>query len=293
MQIRFFSKEGWQGNDFHFHDQMDILLTMSEGGDFYVRNKVYPITRGGLFILNPDDLHRSIPQPGSLYQFYSIRFFEEDVSGFSSKNFDVLSCFQNHEQFNHHIQLHGDQLDHLLKLINKMEYYLSADCSAYGKEVLINTLLAETLVYLNFLYDVPVRPLPPDNEGISKLQPVISYINEHISEKLSLDILSKQLFVNKYYLSHRFKNVMGIPISEYIIRRRLSRAKLLLRQGYSVALSGERSGFNSTEYFVRTFVKFVGISPKQYAKQYPKLNKYQTPSPIQRDVYHITPPKSE
>ena len=81
MQIRFFSKEGWQGNQFHFHDHLEILLTMSEGGNLFIRNKIYPISRGSLFVLSPDDLHRSIPQPGSLYQFYSIRFYPEDVVG--------------------------------------------------------------------------------------------------------------------------------------------------------------------------------------------------------------------
>ena len=107
MQIRFFSKEGWQENDFHFHEQTEILLMMSEGGNIYVRNRIYPISRGSLFILSPDDLHRSIPQPGALYQFYSIRFYEEEVMAFSSDEFDILGCFRNHEQFNHCAQLHS------------------------------------------------------------------------------------------------------------------------------------------------------------------------------------------
>ena len=105
MQIRFFTKEGWQGTKFHFHDQMEILLMMSEGGYFHVRNVIYPITRGSLFVLSPDDLHRSAPRSESLHQFYSIRFYPEDVSGFSSENFDVLSCFLNHERFQFRVQL--------------------------------------------------------------------------------------------------------------------------------------------------------------------------------------------
>ena len=290
MQVRFFSREGWRENKFHFHDQMDIVLTMSDGGNFYIRNKIYPITRGSLFVLNSDDLHRSCPQTGALYQFYSIRFYAEDVSGFSAPDFDILSCFQGHERFNHRIQLSGDQLDHLLKLVNKIEYYLSVDCSAYGKQIFIKTLLAEVLVYINFLYNVPERPLPPDDEEVSRLQPVISYIQEHISEELNLELLAKQLFVSKYYLSHRFKEVMGFTLSEYIIKRRLSHAKLLLRQGSSVTLAGERSGFNSSAHFIRTFVKYMGISPKQYAKQYQVLEGYDSPSPAHRDAFLSRPP---
>lgn len=285
MQIRFFSKEGWQGNDFHFHEQMEILLVMSESGNIYVRNRIYPLTRGSLFVLNTDDLHRSIPNPDSLYQFYSIRFYSEEVEPYSADGFDILGCFRDHERFNHCAQLHSSQLDHLLKLINKMEYYLSIDCSAYGKEVLIKTLLAETLVYINFLYHVPPKPLPPDNEKISKLQPVMDYIQEHISEELSLEILAKQMYVSKYYLSHRFKEVMGFPLRIYIIQRRLSHAKRLLRQGYSVTAAGSKSGFNSSAHFIRTFAKFMGISPKQYAKQYLTLENYDSPSPVHRDMF--------
>lgn len=292
MQIRFFSKEGWQGNQFHFHDHLEILLTMSEGGNLFIRNKIYPISRGSLFVLSPDDLHRSIPQPGSLYQFYSIRFYPEDVSGFSSESFDLLGCFSDHEQFNHRIQLHGDQLDHLLKLINKMEFYLSVDCSAYGKTVLLKALLAELMVYINFLYNTPPRALPPDNTEISRLEPVLAYIHDHISEELNLDTLARQIFVSKYYLSRRFKEVMGFSLSEYIIRRRLSHSKPLLRQGCSVALAGERSGFNSSAHFIRTFTRYVGVSPKQYAKQYMTMEGYDSPSPAHRDVFFSTPPGS-
>lgn len=274
MQIRFFSREGWRENRFHFHDQIDLVLTMSDGGTFFINNKAYPITRGSLYVLSPDDLHRSCPQTSSLYQFYSIRFFPEDVQALSSPHFNILGCFQNHEHFSHRIQLSGDQLDHLLRLINRMEYYLNDECTAYGKEILLKAVLAETLVYINFLYDTPSHSAVPNREDISQLRPVIAYINAHISEELTLDLLSKQSFVSKYYLSHRFSEIMGFTLSEYIIHRRLFRAKQLLRNGVSVTLSGERSGFNSNAHFIRTFVKYVGITPKQYTKQYAQLNTY-------------------
>ena len=73
MQIRFFSKEGWQGNQFHFHDHLEILLTMSEGGNLFIRNKIYPISRGSLFVLSPDDLHppARLPVPVLLHPVLS------------------------------------------------------------------------------------------------------------------------------------------------------------------------------------------------------------------------------
>lgn len=274
METRFFSKESHARNSFHFHDSNEILLIMSEGKEFYVRDKVYVPSRGSMFILNNTDMHRSVPREGSLYQFYSIRFYPEEIAGLSTPEFNLHACFMEHEDFVHRKQLNGDQLDHLLKLINKAEYYLSPDCSAYGKAVFIRTLLAEILVYINFLYQTPERAPVTLKGDISKMQPVIDYIDKNVLDDLSLDRLARECYMNKYYLSHRFKEIMGMPLSEYITSRRLAEAKILLRSGLSVTMSGEQSGFNSCSHFIRTFTKHEGISPKQYAKQYLRIDTY-------------------
>lgn len=289
MEIRFFTKEVFQESPFHFHDQMEILIIMSEGDKFFIRNRIYPLSRGSVFILNSSDLHRSVAKPRSIYQYYSLRFYPEEIQGLSTDSFDLIHCFRDHENFNHKVQLNIDQLDHLLKLVNKIEYYLATDCSAFGKEIFAKTLLAEVLIYINFLYDLPPASHIPEKEDMTEYYPVINYINEHITEKISLDDLAQKFFVNKYYLSHRFKSLFGITLSDYIKQKRLSLAKSLLRQGVSVTLAGERSGFNSCNYFIRTFTRSVGISPKQYSKQYLSLNSYVAPSPPGRDAYSKIP----
>ena len=285
MEIRFFTKEIWQESPFHFHDQMEILLIMSEGENFYIRDKIYPISRGSIFILNSSDLHRSVPKPRSIYQYYSIRFYQEEVEGISTEEFDLLKCFRNHNRFNHMNKLNIDQIDHLLKLINKIEYYLASDCSAFGKDIFAKTLLAEVLVYINFLYDTPLLSQVPSEEQLSAYYPVIDYINEHITEKISLDCLAQNFYVSKYYLSHRFKDLTGMTITDYIIKRRLTLAKSYLRQGFSVMLAGERAGFNSNNHFIHTFTKTVGISPKQSARQYLTLDSYVSPTHPKRDIF--------
>ncbi|MEL7567011.1 MAG: AraC family transcriptional regulator [Dehalobacterium sp.] len=268
MKITFFSKESWENNKFHFHDELEILLILSEGNHFFIGNTIYPIKRGSLFVLNNTDLHRSVAKEKTLYQFYSVRFFPEVIDGISTSTFNLLSCFENHNDFNHRVQLNSDQLEHLLKLINKAEYYLSTDCSAYGKEIFIKIQLAEILVYVNFLYKSSLRPLPPKEKDLTKIYPIINYIRENISENLNLNTLAQKFFINKYYLCHNFKKIMGFTINEYIISCRLMEAKTMLRKGCNVSSAAEKTGFNSTAHFIRTFKKFEDVSPKQYAKQF-------------------------
>lgn len=267
MQVHFYT-DPWKETRFHSNDHMEVVLILSDGDYFFVRNRVYPMTYGSLFVLNNADLHRRLYSPPAIYQSYSVRFYPEEIEPFSSESFDLLNCFRNHEHFNHWAQLDEEQIERLLALIKKLDGYLNGQEEVYGKEIYAKTTLAEILVYVNSIYRNPSQYLPPNRKEIAQLQPVIDYIQTHISEDLSLDTLAQQLFISKYYLSRRFKEVMGWNISEYITRCRLMNAKLLLRKDYSVALAGERSGFNSTSHFIRTFTKIEGLSPKQYSRVY-------------------------
>ena len=58
----------------------------------------------------------------------------------------------------------------------------------------------------------------------------------------------------------------GITFRTYITYVRVFKAKGLLREGYSVNIVGEMVGFKSISYFISTFTKIEGISPKRYSK---------------------------
>jgi YesN/AraC family two-component response regulator len=99
------------------------------------------------------------------------------------------------------------------------------------------------------------------------VQLILEYINQHLNECLSLDKLSGVFYLNKYYLSHIFKNSTGFSVNEYIINRRILKSRELLKQNNSVSKVSEMVGFNNYCHFIRTFKKLVGMSPKQYAKK--------------------------
>ena len=91
------------------------------------------------------------------------------------------------------------------------------------------------------------------------------YIQEHLSEPLSLNSLSEQAGFSAAYLSALFKSETGEGIKQYIIRARLERAAELLRSTndriYEIA---EKCGFESTRHFSETFSRAYGMTPKKY-----------------------------
>ncbi len=265
-----FRSQGWNGRKLHFHNGMEILLTLSEGDKMYINNAVYPIRRGSLFVLNSTDFHRSMgSNEKEPYQFYAIRFDPEEVCGVSTPNFDLTACFLDHRNFNHRCQLDADQLENLLRQINMLEYYLSPECSAYGKEIYSKIRLAEMLVYINALYESTgnAAQLQHSNKKSSdRISPVIQYIQEHYTEELSLDDLADVFSISKSHLCRIFKNITGSTLNAYVTNIRVLKAKGLLRAGYSVNFAGEMVGFKSASHFIRTFTKLEGVSPKRYSK---------------------------
>ena len=276
-----FRSQEWKGRKLHFHSGYEILLTLSEGDRMYINNAEYPIRRGSLFVMNSTDFHRSVGNNDKqLYQFYAIRFEPDEVNGVSTPNFDLTACFVDHRNFNHHYQLNGDQLDILLKQINRLEYYLSPECSVYGKEVYGKLRLAEMLIYINSLYEsaesaTGATPLPHSQKTSDRISPVIQYIQEHYTEDISLDGLAEAFFINKSHLCRIFKGVTGTTLNAYITNMRALKAKELLRAGYNVNFVGETVGFKSASHFIRTFTKLEGVSPKRYSKLFTSSTKFE------------------
>lgn len=91
---------------------------------------------------------------------------------------------------------------------------------------------------------------------------VVTYIDTHYAEEITLEDLARECYVNKYYLSHLFSRVRGESVGKYIQRRRLCEAKRLLSEtDNSVREVAEAVGFPDISYFCRVFKKETGVTP--------------------------------
>lgn len=105
--------------------------------------------------------------------------------------------------------------------------------------------------------------------GKRDLQDVKEYIDIHFCEKVMLDNLAEQFFINKYYLTRTFKEQFGLSINQYILQQRITYAKQLLRfTEHSIEYIGRLCGIPDANYFARMFKKVEGIAPGEYRKRW-------------------------
>ena len=102
-----------------------------------------------------------------------------------------------------------------------------------------------------------------------ELSTIKEFLDEHYTEKVTLDDLADKFFINKFYLSKIFKETYGTTVNNYLISKRITRAKQLLRfTDMTVDEIGVGVGMGDANYFSRMFRKVEGISPREFRKQW-------------------------
>jgi AraC-like DNA-binding protein len=146
--------------------------------------------------------------------------------------------------------------------------YTEAASTDYIRDMRINEGLTSLLT---LLMEQSWNPeLQSDRAGKKRdLTAIRSYLNEHYPEKISLDELAAHFFINKYYLVRIFKETYGVPVGQYLLGIRITKAKQLLRfTDRSIEDIGQSCGLGAPYYFSRTFHKVEGISPSEYRRQW-------------------------
>jgi AraC-like DNA-binding protein len=91
------------------------------------------------------------------------------------------------------------------------------------------------------------------------------FINAHLEEKLSLDLVSGHVGVSPFYFCKLFKQATDMTLTEYVNRRRVEWAKRkLINPNSRVTEVAFDVGFQSVSQFNRSFLKYVGVSPTRF-----------------------------
>ncbi len=112
-------------------------------------------------------------------------------------------------------------------------------------------------------------------EWIERLNKTISYIEEHLAEEISYDALARIACCSTYHFQRMFAYMAGIPLSEYIRRRRMSLAAIDLQSGEEKIIDiGMKYGYASPTAFNRAFQSVHGIAPSMAKKEGTLMKSY-------------------
>ena len=145
------------------------------------------------------------------------------------------------------------------------DIYTLASSSDYIRDMRINGKLNDLLTLLmESSWHRGNSSNAPKKMDISLVK---SFLDEHYSEKLSLESVASHFFIDKHYLARLFKEQYGVTLVTYLQQVRITHAKRMLRfTDKSIEEIGLECGIGELNYFSRVFKKLEGVSPSEFRR---------------------------
>ncbi len=250
----------------HYDVELSFIYFIKGIGEIKIEGKKYDIQDGDLILLKPSELYHCVVKDGKYHERLVLYFNSNLLQNFGAAGTDFFEPFYRRKNgFDNKIsktQIEEAKIDvallELLELVKKSNKVdkLVAVCKTVEILAKLRTIIFENLSEKNFEIN--------DNNLISK---VIAYINQNFNHDISLEEISKEFYIDKFYISRMFKEQVGVTIWNYVIFRRLSAFNDLIRANTSIEDAYMRVGFQNYSNFFRLYKKHMNMTPSQYKKK--------------------------
>ena len=248
----------------HIHDSYEIYFSISGGKQFLIDNRFYDIQPGDVFFINQYESHHLDQIDTQVHERIVLSIYPDYLKSLCTPQTDLDLCFSRREdRFCHRISLTEEEQKRFHYYIHKI-----TDISGYGSDILERAAFMEFMTFLNrcFLRGSESIPVQTPSRHRQQVDEILTYIDRNISESFGLEELSEHFYLSSSYLCRIFKSATGTTINKYIVAKRITLAKSLLKEGCSVTEACERCGFNDYSNFLKSFKKATGVSPKKYSQ---------------------------
>ena len=239
----------------HSHTFYEILCVQNTCDvEYLVGAERYRLQKGDIVIIPPGVSHRPL-LPEHMTEAY-----RRDVLWLSQEFAASMPQLRPEPQL---LRTAGTQWEFLSELFRNGVREFERKRLGWEEAVLGNSI--QILVYIRRALDehsaAPMRVEQPE-----LLDRVLTYVEEHLSQKITLSDVAKHFWVSQSTISQTFRNKMGVSFYRCVTQRRLIAAKTLILQGLPLEQINEKVGFTDYSTFYRAFKQEFGISPRQYRK---------------------------
>ncbi|MBP3594624.1 MAG: helix-turn-helix domain-containing protein [Lachnospiraceae bacterium] len=244
--------------EYHYHDFCKVVLLVSGQGEYTVEDRHYSLRAGDILLIGNGQIHRPEFSEGLEYERYIFYISPEFLGKQSTDDCNLEALFDG--TFGHVLRLEERRYQKVFSLAELLEEELKKD--SFGKGVLGNSMLLQLLVRVGRYRDKGQLHMA-ERQSISdkRIKRMLVFMENHLSEELSVDVLAEQFFISRYHLMRLFKKETGQSLYDYLTERRLFFARELIKQGVPATESCFQAGFGSYSSFTRAYGKRFGTTP--------------------------------
>ena len=251
----------------HSHDYTEVYLFCEGEVDMEIGDRRFSLRPGDVLVLPPGTAHRAVVRSGERpYRRFVFWLSEDFCRALRAESPDFLYLFdrvQKKKEYVHPMDaLEFNSLrSQLFTLLEELH------TNRFGRDAQIGLYVRMLLLTLSRTVWQRENPRAR-KETRSSYQLITDYVAGHLDADLSLDTLSRELYLNKFHIAHLFQENTGLSLHQYITKKRLSACVDAMQSGKRISEICSQFGFQNYSSFYRAFRKEYGCSPGTWLEEH-------------------------
>lgn len=251
--------------EFHYHDFDKIVIFLSGKVSYLVEGKTYRLAPWDILFVRHNSIHKPVIDPAEMYERVVLWMNKGFLDEHSLSGDDLSSCFDLAERSgNCLLRLLADECGRVGRHVDSLEGAVRSQ--EFGSELATRMEFLRLMVYFNRL--MLHRPQRQESDAYvtdAKVDEILKYINAHLCEDLSVELLSRRFYASRFHFMRRFKEATGYTVHSYILQKRLAAAAEAITNGASASEAAAGVGFAEYSSFLRSFKRVYDMTPRQMA----------------------------
>ncbi len=241
--------------ELHRHDEYEIYLFFEGDTQYIVEGSTYHLQPNDVVVIRKNEMHRAFHNSAQRYSrfvlFVSPAFFREN--GCEEYEAQFLKTGLGNRLDARTVMSSGllDAFERLWKYTDHLKKMNTPIAKGIVTEILY--LLNETRVFAK-----------ADVTDFN-MERIVSYLNEHYTESITLSMLGEIGYLSVYHLCRQFRKITGLTVHQYITKKRISLVRELVSTK-SISEAASLAGFSSYTSFYHAYKKEYGVPPKSELK---------------------------
>ena len=249
-----------QERDFHFHEFDKLVLLLSGRVRYLVEDADFELRPWDVLLVRHHAIHKAVIDRSEPYERI-ILYLDRQYCERALPDARLMDCFESAQRERRWLLVpDAEQRAELEATLQA--YEKAAGDERFGAQAMRDTLMMQILIQVGRMSAASA----PEAAFDPKIAAALSYINEHLSEELTVDILAEQVYLSRYHFMRLFKAQTGSTAHAYVRQKRLLLAARLIREGVPVGKAAADCGFGDYSAFHRAFRESFGLSPGELKK---------------------------
>lgn len=249
----------------HWHPEIELTFVTKGEMIYHVNKESFLLSQGQALFGNSSTLHAGTMTKNRDCEYISITFEPKLLYGYDNSSVYtkyIKPVIQNYSLPAVHFDFSDSWHEEALHLIQNIIQADAKKQPAYELDILSALAQFWKLLYLHNASSVNISI---DKKSYDRIREMISYVEEHYAEPITLEDISQSIHICKSECSRLFSKYMNLSLFEFISQYRIEKSiDYLINTSYSMTEIANFVGFSDSNYFAKVFRRIKDCSPTKY-----------------------------